>query len=86
MVEVLAASTAMENLVTALRAAGAQLDDVRSTRVLVASSNQSGLVAAWAVFRAAYGHLDAPSTLMGVTVLGYTDQLVEIEAVAAVVD
>jgi hypothetical protein len=29
---------------------------------------------------------DVPSTLMGVTVLGYTDQLVEIEAVAAVVD
>lgn len=29
---------------------------------------------------------DAPSTLLGVTVLGYTDQLVEIEAVAAVLD
>lgn len=29
---------------------------------------------------------DLPSTLMGVTVLGYDDQLVEIEAVAAVVD
>jgi hypothetical protein len=27
-----------------------------------------------------------PSTLMGVTVLGYDDQLVEIEAVAAVLD
>ena len=29
---------------------------------------------------------DVPSTLMGVTVLGYDDQLVEIEAVAAVID
>jgi hypothetical protein len=27
-----------------------------------------------------------PSTLMGVTVLGYQDQLVEVEAVAAVLD
>jgi hypothetical protein len=27
-----------------------------------------------------------PGTLLGVTVLGYDDQLVEIEAVAAVVD
>jgi len=80
------AGKAMENLVTALGAAGAQLDDVLSTRLLVASSKQSDLVAAWAVFREAFGQHDAPSTLMGVTVLGYTDQLVEIEAVAAVID
>jgi len=80
------AGKAMENLVIALAAAGAGLDDVVSTRVLVASSNQSDLVAAWAVVRAAFGDHDAPSTLMGVTVLGYTDQLVEIEAVAAVID
>jgi predicted nucleotide-binding protein len=32
------------------------------------------------------GRDDVPSTLMGVTVLGYKDQLVEIEAVAAVLD
>lgn len=76
----------MENLVIALNAAGADLDDVVSTRVLVASCNQSDLVAAWEVVRAAFGAHDAPSTLMGVTVLGYPDQLVEIEAVAAVID
>lgn len=80
------AGKAMENLVIALSAAGAQLDNVLSTRVLVASSKQSDLVAAWAVIREAYGQHDVPSTLMGVTVLGYTDQLVEIEAVAAVID
>lgn len=34
----------------------------------------------------AFGNHDVPSTLMGVTVLGYPDQLVEIEAVAAVRD
>ena len=33
-----------------------------------------------------FGEHDVPSTLMGVTVLGYTDQLVEIEAIAAVLD
>jgi enamine deaminase RidA (YjgF/YER057c/UK114 family) len=80
------AGKAMESLVIALRAAGAQLDDVLSTRVLVASSKQSDLVDAWTVVRGAFGKHDAPSTLMGVTVLGYTDQLVEIEAVAAVLE
>ncbi|HEX5288539.1 MAG TPA: RidA family protein, partial [Streptosporangiaceae bacterium] len=40
------------------------------------------LVAAWDVVSAAFGEHDAPSTLLGVTVLGYPGQLVEIEAVA----
>ena len=80
------AGKAMENLALALKAAGAQIEDVLSTRVLVASSKQSDLVDAWTVVRKAFGEHDVPSTLMGVTVLGYTDQLVEIEAVAAVID
>jgi hypothetical protein len=48
----------------------------------VASAQQADLVAAWEVVEAAFGDHDAPSTLLGVTVLGYRDQLVEIEAVA----
>jgi enamine deaminase RidA (YjgF/YER057c/UK114 family) len=80
------AQRAMDNLVSALVAAGATLEKVLSTRVLVASARQSDLVAAWAVVRDRFGSHDAPSTLFGVTVLGYPDQLVEIEAVAAVVD
>ena len=71
---------------TALADAGASLEDVISTRVLVASTRQEDLVTAWQVVRDAFGDHDVPSTLMGVTVLGYHDQLVEIEAVAAVVD
>ncbi|WP_435745654.1 RidA family protein [Microbacterium sp. PMB16] len=71
-------------LQNALRAAGATLTDVISTRVLVASSSQADLVTAWDVVHAAFGAHDVPSTLMGVTVLGYDDQLVEIEAIAAV--
>ncbi|MGW8483445.1 RidA family protein [Microbacterium sp. NPDC055903] len=68
----------------ALDAAGARLTDVISTRVLVASSKRDDLVAAWDVIADAFGTHDVPSTLLGVTVLGYPEQLVEIESIAAV--
>jgi enamine deaminase RidA (YjgF/YER057c/UK114 family) len=80
------AAKAVENMRTALADAGASLQDVLSTRVLVASTRQEDLVAAWEVVRDSFGDHDPPSTLMGVAVLGYKDQLVEIEAVAAVLD
>lgn len=80
------AAACIETMVAALEAAGATMQDVISTRVLVASTRQGDLVEAWNVVRDAFGAHDVPSTLMGVTVLGYDDQLVEIEAVAAVVD
>jgi enamine deaminase RidA (YjgF/YER057c/UK114 family) len=80
------AAKCIETLTEALRAAGATIEDVVSTRVLVASSRQPDLGAAWAVVRDAFGQHDVPSTLLGVTVLGYDDQLVEIEAVAALAD
>ena len=70
------------NLVTALAAAGAGLPDVVRTTVYVASAERADLVTAWDVVRAAFGDHDAPSTLVGVTVLGYPDQLVEVDAVA----
>ncbi|MFD7077193.1 RidA family protein [Nocardioides sp. NPDC059952] len=78
------AAKCVETLIGALRAAGATLEDVVNTRVLVASSQRSDLVVAWEVVKDAFGDHDVPSTLMGVTVLGYEDQLVEIEAIAAV--
>ena len=80
------AAKAVENMRIALADAGASLKDVLSTRVLVASARQEDLVAAWQIVRDSFGDHDVPSTLMGVTVLGYKDQLVEIEAVAAVLD
>lgn len=80
------AAKTIENMRIALGDAGASLEDVLSTRVLVASTRQEDLVAAWEVIRDSFGDHDVPSTLMGVTVLGYKDQLVEIEAVAAVLD
>jgi enamine deaminase RidA (YjgF/YER057c/UK114 family) len=78
------AARCIHNLKIALGAAGATLTDVASTRVLVASPRRADLVAAWEVVRDAFDDHAVPSTLLGVTVLGYPDQLVEIEAVAAV--
>lgn len=80
----LQAARVMGNLTEALAAAGAKLTDVLKTTVYVASSDRSDLVAAWEVVRAAFGEHDAPSTLLGVTTLGYPGQLVEVEAVAMV--
>lgn len=76
----------MRNLVTALRAAGADLTDVTKTTVYVASSRQEDLVAAWQVYREYMGSHDVPSTLLGVAALGYDDQLVEVEAVALITE
>jgi enamine deaminase RidA (YjgF/YER057c/UK114 family) len=80
------AAKAVENLEVALVDSGASLNDVIVTRVLVASTRREDLVTAWQVVRDAFGTHDVPSTLVGVTVLGYRDQLVEIEAIAAVSD
>ena len=78
------AEQVMHNLRIALQAAGAGLDDVLKTTVYVASAERKDLVTAWEVVRRHFGSHDAPSTLLGVSVLGYPDQLVEVEAVAAV--
>ncbi|MFP7300215.1 RidA family protein [Neobacillus niacini] len=80
----LQANLCVENLKEALKECGATLADVVYTRVLVASENRSDLVTAWETIRREFGEHDVPSTLSGVTVLGYRNQLVEIEAVAAV--
>src|SRR4051794_32928399 len=72
----------MDNLCTALAAAGAELTDVLKTTVYVVTTDRDDLVAAWDVVQEAFGTHPAPSTLVGVTVLGYPDQLVEVEAVA----
>jgi enamine deaminase RidA (YjgF/YER057c/UK114 family) len=76
------ASLAVANLATALAESDATLADVLKTTVFVASAERSDLVAAWEVISAAFGEHDPPSTLLGVTVLGYPGQLVEIEAIA----
>jgi enamine deaminase RidA (YjgF/YER057c/UK114 family) len=77
------ARRAMDNLRTALGAAGVGLGDVVKTTVYVASGDRADLVAAWRVVRETFGDHDPPGTLLGVRMLGYPDQLVEIEAVAS---
>lgn len=77
------AELVVANLTTALAAAGASLTDVVKTTVYVASHDREDLLAAWNVVSQAFGDHDVPSTLLGVAVLGYPDQLVEVEAIAA---
>jgi enamine deaminase RidA (YjgF/YER057c/UK114 family) len=77
------AERVMTNLHIALQAAEADLPDAVKTTVYVASQRREDLLAAWEVVRRHFGDHDAPSTLLGVVVLGYRDQLVEVEAVAA---
>ena len=73
----------LENLRVALAESGATIRDVLKTTVYVASSDRGDLDAAWDEVAAAFGDHDVPSTLLGVAVLGYPEQLVEIEAIAA---
>jgi enamine deaminase RidA (YjgF/YER057c/UK114 family) len=78
------AAKCIENLKSALASAGGTLADVAYTRVLVAALRNEDLGAVWNVVRQAFAEHEVPSTLFGVTVLGYWNQLVEIEAVAAI--
>jgi enamine deaminase RidA (YjgF/YER057c/UK114 family) len=72
----------LANLRTALEAAGCGFEDVVKTTVYVATSDRDELVRAWSVVEAAFGANGPPSTLLGVSVLGWPGQLVEVEAVA----
>lgn len=78
------AEQVMANLTSALHAAGAGLTDVVKTTVYVATERRGDLLSAWEVVSRQFGDHDVPSTLLGVTVLGYPGQLVEVEAVAAI--
>jgi enamine deaminase RidA (YjgF/YER057c/UK114 family) len=73
---------ALANLRIALEDSGATIEDVVKTTVYVASSDRGELAAVFDEVAAFFKDHDVPSTLLGVAVLGYTDQLVEIEAIA----
>jgi enamine deaminase RidA (YjgF/YER057c/UK114 family) len=79
--EAQAARTA-ENLLDALAAAGSGPESLLKTTIYVVAVERSDLVRVWDVVAKRLGR--APSTLLGVSFLGYPDQLVEIEAIAAV--
>lgn len=73
---------AIVNVLAQLGEAGATAGDVAKTTVYVVG-DRAALAAVWNVVRASPLH-GAPSTLVGVSVLGYPGQRVEIEAVAVV--
>jgi len=50
------------------------------------SGTRDDLVVGWDVVRRRLGDHDAPGTLLGGTVLGWPDQLVEVQAVAVARD
>jgi enamine deaminase RidA (YjgF/YER057c/UK114 family) len=76
------ALAALENLRTALEAAGSSFEQVLKTTVYVASADRPDLVRVWGVVEQAFAPARPPSTLLGVAALGYDGQLVEVEAVA----
>ncbi|MFG3195771.1 RidA family protein [Streptomyces sp. NPDC048208] len=79
------AGQVIANLREQLRAVGSDLEHVLVTEVYVVSDRPSVLSSVWEVVEAS-GLSKGPhsSTLLGVTCLGYTGQLVEITATAAV--
>jgi len=75
----------LANLLATLEAAEASPDDVVKTTVYVVGEGREAKVAVWDVVQRS--ELAAvPSTLVGVASLGYSGQLVEIEAIAVVGD
>ncbi len=57
-------------------------DALLKTTVFVAGKERADLVRVWDTISPRLGR--APSTLLGVSMLGYPDQLVEIEAIAVI--
>lgn len=76
------AERAVDNLLAALAEQGAGVDSLLKTTIYVVARERGDLVRVWDIVSARLGR--APSTLLGVSLLGYPDQLVEIEAVATV--
>jgi len=72
---------AVENLLAALGEHGLGSESVLKSTVFVVARERAELVRAWEVVASRLGAV--PSTLLGVSLLGYPDQLVEIEAIAA---
>jgi enamine deaminase RidA (YjgF/YER057c/UK114 family) len=80
---VVQAEQVIANLLKQLEEGGAGPDDVVKTTVYVAGGSQEAQTAVWEVVQRS-AIASAPSTLLGVALLGYRGQLVEIEAVAVI--
>jgi enamine deaminase RidA (YjgF/YER057c/UK114 family) len=76
------AHRAVDNLLAALELRGCGPGAILKTTVYVATADRAELVRAWSVVEERLAPARPPSTLLGVSILGYPDQLVEIEAIA----
>ena len=79
------AGVALDNLSVALARFGARLEDLVKTTVYVVGDRKD-LDAVWDVVAGGLAPHRPPSTLLGVSVLGYLGQMVEIEGIAVVPD
>ena len=77
----LQARKTLENLALALEAVGARGQDVIKITVYVVAAERADLGAVWGAVQES-DIAGAASTLLGVSMLGYEGQLVEIEAIA----
>ena len=77
------AKVAFTNLLVALEHYGARPEHLVKTTIYVVGDHED-LVGVWRVIEAALAPHRPPSTLLGVSMLGYSGQLVEIEGIAAV--
>jgi enamine deaminase RidA (YjgF/YER057c/UK114 family) len=77
------AEKTIENLLTVLEGHDAGPQHLIKTTIYVVG-DRSDLVAVWDAVAARLNPYRPPSTLLGVAVLGYQDQLVEIEGIATV--
>ncbi len=80
---VLQTEQVIANLLSQLETGGARASDVVKTTVYVVGSSHDIQDEVWETIQRS-PIAAAPSTLIGVTLLGYRDQLVEIEAIAVV--
>lgn len=77
------ARCAVDNLLTVLARHGADPGDLVRTTVYVVGERED-LAEVWGVVSAALAPAHPPSTLLGVAVLGYPGQVVEIDGIAVV--
>lgn len=76
------AHAALDNLLAVLHLHGATAQDLVRTTIYVVG-DRGDLAAVWATTAERLAPHRPPSTLLGVTTLGYRNQLVEIDAIAA---
>jgi enamine deaminase RidA (YjgF/YER057c/UK114 family) len=76
------AHAAIENLFAVLAREGSSPEQILKTTVYVATGDRAELVCAWNVVEQRLAPNRPPSTLLGVSTLGWPGQLFEIEAIA----